>query len=216
MRAIFWAALVAGISYFLADKAGLDHPAMAVWKGAGVVLLALWAAGEARGRDGGLIALVLALGATGDVLLEVAGLTAGAIAFLAGHVVAIGLYLRNRRARTSPSQTATGAALLVATPLVSWLLTRDAGVALYGAGLGAMAAAAWISRFPRYRTGIGAVLFVVSDWLIFARMGPLGESALPGLLVWPLYFGGQALIARGVVTTLARDPVTPSAAASER
>ena len=30
-------------------------------------------------------------------------------------------------------------ALLIGTPVISWLLTRDAGVALYAAGLGAMA-----------------------------------------------------------------------------
>ena len=95
--------------------------------------------------------------------------------------------------------------LLVATPAISWLLTRDAGVALYATGLGAMAGAAWLSRFPRYRVGLGAVLFVVSDLLIFARLGPLAGSAIPALLVWPTYFAGQALIAWGVVGTLKKD-----------
>jgi uncharacterized membrane protein YhhN len=65
-----------------------------------------------------------------------------------------------------------------------------------------MAAAAWTSSFPRYRVGLGAVLFVASDLLIFARMGPLAASALPGLLVWPLYYFGQVLIATGVVGEL--------------
>ncbi len=66
-----------------------------------------------------------------------------------------------------------------------------------------MAASAGASRFPRYRVGIGALMFLGSDLLIFARMGPLPGSPLPGLLIWPLYFGGQALIAWGVVRTLA-------------
>jgi len=35
-------------------------------------------------------------------------------------------------------------------------------------------------------------------------MGLLADSIVPRLLVWPTYFGGQALIAWGVVTTLAR------------
>ena len=48
------------------------------------------------------------------------------------------------------------------------------------------------------------VLFVASDLLIFARLGPLAGSPLPGLLIWPTYFAGQALIAWGVVTVLAR------------
>jgi len=203
MRAIWWAALIAGISYFVADRIGLDGPAMVALKGAGVGLLAIRAATRATSTDGWLIALVLAFGALGDVLLETAGLTIGAIAFLAGHVVAIVLYLGNRRRKPTPSQSLLGGMLLVATPVTAWLLTRDWGVAIYALAIGAMAAAAWTSRFPRYRTGLGAVMFVVSDLLIFARMGPMAGSILPNLLIWPLYFGGQAMIAHGVVQTLA-------------
>ena len=51
---------------------------------------------------------------------------------------------------------------------------------------------------------VGAVLFVISDWLIFARMGPLATSDLPALLIWPTYFAGQLLIATGVIQTLRR------------
>ncbi len=202
MRAIWWAALLAGISYFIADKAGLDGPAVIAWKGAGVGLLVIWAATKAENADGWLIALVLALGALGDVLLEVAGLTVGGIAFFAGHVVAIILYLANRRRKPTSSQSLLGGVLLIATPVIAWLITHDWGAAVYALAVGAMAAAAWTSRFPRYRTGLGAVMFVVSDLLIFARMGPMETSAVPGLLIWPLYFVGQALIARGVVETL--------------
>lgn len=203
MRVIWWAALIAGISYFVADRAGLDGPAVVAWKGAGVGLLAVWAATRAENTDGWAIALVLALGALGDVLLEVAGLTVGGVAFLAGHIVAIILYLGNRRRKPTSSQTLLGGALLVATPVIAWAMTRDWGVAVYALAIGAMAGAAWTSRFPRYRTGLGAVMFVGSDLLIFARMGPMEASVLPGLLVWPLYFVGQALIAHGVVETLA-------------
>lgn len=202
MRWIWWAAIVAGVSYFAAGRLGIEGPALIAWKGAGVGLLALWAAAQAKALDGWLLAAVLALGALGDVLLETHGLTVGAVAFFAGHVVAIWLYRRNRRINLSASQIALAVALLIGTPLISWLLSRDAGVALYAAALGGMAAAAWASRFPRYRVGIGAVLFVVSDLLIFARMGPLADSLLSGLLIWPTYFGGQALIAWGVVRTL--------------
>lgn len=205
MRWIWWAAIIAGASYFFADRIGVEGDAAIVWKGAGVGLLAVWAATQARALDGWLLTAVLALGALGDVLLETHGLTVGAIAFLAGHLVAITLYLRNRRPAPSGSQMALAAGLLIGAPLISWLLSRDAGVALYAAGLGAMAAAAWTSRFPRYRLGLGAVLFVVSDLLIFSRMGPLEGSAIPGLLIWPTYFGGQALIATAGVRVLRED-----------
>ena len=69
-----------------------------------------------------------------------------------------------------------------------------------------MAAAAWSSAFPRYRVGLGAVLFVVSDLLIFARMGPLSASPLPDMLIWPLYYLGQFLICTGAVGYLRGKP----------
>jgi hypothetical protein len=65
-----------------------------------------------------------------------------------------------------------------------------------------MASAAWMSHYPRYRVGTGAVLFVLSDWLIFARMGPYDLSPLTDLLIWPLYYAGQVMIATGIVQCL--------------
>jgi uncharacterized membrane protein YhhN len=133
-------------------------------------------------------------------------LEAGAAAFLVGHLVAIHLYLRHRRVHLPFSQKAAALAMLVLIPLVSFLLPNDRsaapGVALYALALAGMTAAAWTSSFPRYRVGLGAVLFAVSDLLIFARIGPLASSPLPGLLIWPLYYFGQVLICTGVVGEL--------------
>lgn len=199
---ILIAALVAGVSYALADRFDTTTAAMTAWKGAGVTLLALWCAAQAKNADGWLIAAVMACGAAGDILLEAMGMTAGAAAFLAGHLIAVALYFRNRRGETSVSQKALAATVLVATPILGWLFTHQLAVAFYALVLGAMAAAAWISRFPRYRVGIGAMLFVASDLLIFARLGPLAASAWAGFLIWPLYFVGQALIATGVMRAL--------------
>jgi uncharacterized membrane protein YhhN len=95
-----------------------------------------------------------------------------------------------------------GAGLLVGTPLVSWLLSGDAKIAIYATFLGAMASTAWMSHYPRYRVGSGAVLFVVSDWLIFSRMGAFDLTPLPDLLIWPLYYAGQLMIATGIVQCL--------------
>src|SRR5690606_29011967 len=101
-----------------------------------------------------------------------------------------------------PSQKAAVAALLVLTPLIAWLLPADRAeapsVAIYALALGAMAAGAWASVFPRYRVGSGAALFVLADLLLFAQMGPLADSPLPEYLVWPIYYLGQLLIAVGV------------------
>lgn len=207
-RAIWWAAILAGTSFMLPVAAGWEGPAIIVWKGAGVALLALWAAMQARSPDGWLIAAVMALGATGDVLLDAQGLEAGGLAFALGHVVAVVLYLRNRRASLSTSQRLLAAVLVPLSAVIVWALLRgEAGWwhgALYTAFVAAMAAAAWTSRFPRYRVGLGAVLFLISDLLIFARLGGAVPEGLASLLIWPLYFGGQALIAWGVVGTLAK------------
>jgi uncharacterized membrane protein YhhN len=105
------------------------------------------------------------------------------------------------------SQRLLALGMLVGVPAISFLLSQRVEIAAYAATLGLMAATAWMSRFPRYRVGIGAVLFVVSDWLIFSRFGPFDLSPVPDLLVWPLYFAGQLMIATGVVQTLRGEKV---------
>jgi uncharacterized membrane protein YhhN len=196
---LFWFALVAGTSYFIATRIGFQGADMTAWKGAGVGLLALWAARHAEGRDGWTIAAVLAFGAAGDVLLETHGLIAGAVAFLIGHLIAVGLYVAHRRMGLG---IVAGGAVMIAG--VAYAIAGDVGVAVYSLGLGAMAGAAWASDFPR-PVAIGAALFVLSDLLIFARLGPLAGSAIPDWLVWPAYFAGQALIAHGVVSAQAEE-----------
>lgn len=195
----------ATLFYFLHDDAIGGIQLMAL-KAAGVALLAVYALHRGHRGDARLLALVMALSAIGDALIEISFIAGGAAFFLA-HLAAIALYLRNRRAQPTTSQRLAGAALLVGTPLVSWLLSGDAGVTLYSLALGGMAACAWLSRFPRYRVGTGAVLFVISDWLIFSRLGFIGENAVADWLVWPLYYGGQLMIATGVIQTLRHEKV---------
>lgn len=199
------ASLVAGISFWFVKDSHLPGLYQMAWKGAGVALLAVYALARHKGADSRTIAAVMAFGALGDVLIELS-LEAGAAAFLVGHVIAIWFYLRHRRAVLAPSQRLLGLVLALAIPIIAYLLPADRaaapGVGLYAMALGAMAMTAWTSSFPRYRVGIGAVMFAVSDLLIFARMGPLADSALPGLLIWPLYYFGQFLICTGVVGEL--------------
>ena len=203
------AAIVGGVSYLAADHVPISPVAGLVWKGAGVGLLAVYAALSARSFDGWLLAAVMALGAAGDVLLGAAGFVVGGAAFLAGHLVAIWLYLRNRRPGLSRSDWLSGLLLVPATVLAAWLLPADragaVGVAAYALGLSSMAATAGLSSFPRGRVALGALMFLVSDLLIFARSGPLAgqATAAVGFAVWSLYFAGQALICVGVTRALA-------------
>jgi uncharacterized membrane protein YhhN len=191
--------------YFLSDNPVFEGTWGLLAKGASVGLLVLYVLlrvpqGKHR-ADGFLLATALALAAAGDVAIELDFLTGGAF-FAAAHVVAVGLYLSNRHKRPSPVQKLIGAGLLIGTPVVSYLLSGETQIAVYAAFLGAMASAAWMSHYPRYRVGTGAVLFVVSDWLIFSRMGPYDLAPLPDLLIWPLYYVGQVMIATGIVQCL--------------
>ena len=195
------ASLIAGISYYFVAGSQVPGLYQIAWKGAAVGLLAGWALRWHHSSDARQIGAVLALGALGDMAIEVS-MVAGAGAFLLGHLLAIRLYLRRPRTATSPSQRLAAAALALLTPLLAWQLSGSLAAAFYGLGLGGMAASAWLSSFPRYRVGLGAVLFVASDLLIFARLGVLAESAVPGLLIWPLYYFGQFLICIGVVGAL--------------
>lgn len=210
-RWLWLAALAGGTSYFLAVVLRWDGAAIHLWKASGVALLAAWAAVNARSLDGRMIAAVMACGALGDWLLDAAGMLQGAAAFAVGHAVAIILYLRHRRASLSGSQRALGWLTVPLALLIVWALARGAAPDLATAAIGytaivaAMAAAAWTSRFPRYRTGVGAMLFLASDLFIFAGEGGTLSKDVTLWLVWPLYFGGQALIAWGVVSTLARE-----------
>lgn len=197
------ASLVAAVAYYAMREMPIPGIQLALLKGMGVALLAAYCWVRAPGSDGRLISSVMAFGAIGDIAIEFSFIAGGG-AFFVGHLLAVALYLRNRRPQPSGSQKLAGLALLVSTPVISWFLSRDAGVTLYATGLGAMAATAWLSRFGRYRVGTGAVLFVVSDWLIFSRMGAIDLAPLPDLLIWPLYYFGQFLIATGVVQALRR------------
>ncbi|MEY4501098.1 MAG: hypothetical protein RIS52_988 [Pseudomonadota bacterium] len=201
---ILVAALVAGASYLFAANSDEVSTATLAWKGAGVWLLAVYAMLATRGTDGGLLTGVMAFGALGDVLVE-SNLTVGALAFIAGHVLAIVMYWRNRRQKLSGSQKGLAAAVIVFVPMIAWFLLRDGTIVVYALILALMAAAAWTSRFPRYRVGIGAMLFVASDLLIFANMEVLDQEPLVNLLIWVLYFTGQAMITIGVVQTLNHD-----------
>ena len=199
------ASLVAGVSFYFIKDSHLPGLYQMIWKGAGVALLAVYALARHKGADSRQIAAVMAFGALGDVLIELS-LEAGAAAFLIGHLIAIQLYWRHRRESLPLSQKAAALAMLVLIPATAFLLPAERsaapGIALYATALSAMTAAAWTSSFPRYRVGFGAVLFAASDLLIFARLGPLAGSAIPGLLIWPLYYFGQFLICTGVIGEL--------------
>ena len=203
------ASLLAGLSYpaswlFLPLEGALFA---IIWKVAAVGLLVPFALRRHHEGEFLWLAVMLAFYALGDGLIELS-MIAGALAFAAGHFVGIAIYLRHRRIGAAFSQKLLAATILLLTPVIAYGLPGNAPegmqVAAYSVILAAMAAMAWNSNFPRYRVGTGAVLFVISDLLIFARLGPLADSELASIAIWYLYYFGVFLIATGIAQTLVK------------
>lgn len=188
------ASLILGSVYPLFEPQ-LSVAVAPLFKGLGVGLLALVAALWARSTDGWLLAWVMAAGTAGDVLLALPGrFEAGAAAFAVGHVLAISLYLRNRRAPVGSVALAAAVMLLGAgVVLPRLLLPGNTGLAVYALLLTGMAAAAGLSRFDR-RVSVGALMFVVSDALIAVRLQNPGAGTTLAPAIWWLYYFGQLLI----------------------
>ena len=211
-RPLLLASIAAALAFYYLRWGPWPELYLIPLKGAAVGLLAVYLWLRHGSPDARLMAWAFGAAALGDMALEIeTDRLIGGLLFFAYHVMAMGVYLRNRRPELTPSQKATVAAMLLLTPAIAWLLPSDRSqapnAALYALALGAMAAGAWASVFPRYRVGAGAVLFLLSDLLLFAEMGPLQGSMIPQILVWPIYYLGQLLIAVGIAQTLRkRDP----------
>lgn len=208
-RPFLLASIAAAIAYYWFRDAAIPEMFLVALKGSAVALLAVYAYLRHSHPDARLLVWVMGLAALGDIAIEY-DFTIGGMFFFLAHIFALSLFLRHRRDTLTSSQKGVAVALLVLTPLIAWTLPEDravaAGVALYALTLGGMAASAWASTFPPYRVGLGAVLFVVSDLLIFAEMGPLFGSPLTQAAIWPAYYVGQFLICTGVIQGLPKPP----------
>ncbi|AKM09993.1 lysoplasmalogenase family protein [Croceicoccus naphthovorans] len=206
---LFASLLVALAWLFLSGDPAIPGIYKFVWKGVPVALLAVYAFQRHLGRDGMLLTAVLVLAAIADMFSELQFAAAGTVMSFS-LLAAIWLYWSNRRENIVGSQKALALVLAIAVPVVSWLLLAgEEGRALatgFSLLMAIMAALAWTSRFSRYRVGVGAVLFVVSELLLFATQGPiLRDNSIAAWLVWPVYYAGQLMIATGVVSRLRRE-----------
>lgn len=201
------ASLFFGLTFPLSWQLGLPDYLSIPWKMAGVGLLIGYALRKHRMGEFLLVAGVMAFWALGDGLLEL-DMIWGAIAFAIGHIIAIYLFLRHQRVHPVISQKLLAIAVFVLAPVIAYFLPTDRAMgiqaAVYTLFVAGMAATAWNSNFPRYRVGLGAMAFVASDLLIFARMGPLAEAGWINLAIWALYYSGVLMIAVGVVTTMVK------------
>ncbi|MEO0063403.1 MAG: hypothetical protein RLZZ08_1963 [Pseudomonadota bacterium] len=209
-RPYLFASIVAALAWYYLDGGDYPEAYLIPIKGAAVGLLAAWLWLRHSARDARLMAGAFAAAALADVVTELEPGIA-ALLYFAYHMLALAVYIRHPRAASPPLDKAIITTLLLAPAVIAFVLATGAeagqGSAMYALALGAMAAGAWSSTFPRYQVAAGAILFVAADLLLFAGRGVLAGSDLPRALAWPLYYLGQFLIATGVVKTLRkRDP----------
>ncbi|WP_246021602.1 lysoplasmalogenase [Alteraurantiacibacter aquimixticola] len=202
--------LTAALAFYYLRWTAMPEAYLIPVKGAGVALLALYAFMRHSSPDARLLTWALGAACLGDMALEFDHRIGGMLFFLF-HVLAMGVFLRNRRPELKGLDSWVAGLTLILTPVIAWMLPTDREAAwevgFYALALGGMAASAWASNFPRYRVGAGAMLFLASDLLIFAEMGPLQGHFLPQYMVWPTYYLGMFLITTGVIQTLRkRDP----------
>jgi uncharacterized membrane protein YhhN len=189
--------LVFGIAFWVLGPWVPPGPLHMTLKGLGVGTLAIYAL-ERSTSVNRPIAMVMMLGAMGDVLIEI-DLSYGALAFLAGHCYACWFYIINRRTVQRVDAAVALLALVAIPGLTALVWPEETGVLGYSIALGAMVGSAWCSRYARERVALGALMFAVSDLLLFAKLGIAPTNPVPPLLVWPLYYFGQVLITLGVV-----------------
>ena len=169
-----------------------------------LAVLAYWQGG------GPLLAIALALCAVGDAFL--AGdperwLPFGLAAFLAGHV-AYALLFWKERGTVDALFWATAPLVVAAAAVMLWRLWPALGalrpaVVAYVAAIVAMVTLSLLLPHARWPAALGALAFMTSDAVLsfdlFMGARLAGSTRLTAWAVWFLYFGGQALIAYGML-----------------
>lgn len=196
------ASLLLGIGYVFIERSGWLGGFGILWKGACVGLLIPYALRWKAVCDRPLLAAMLGLYALADMLLEI-DLEWGAFLFICGHMAAIAYFWRQRRDRPAPSQRLLALAIPLASLTIGFFLltspVTEPAPLVYIFFVSTMAGMAWRSRFPRYRTGVGALLFLLSDMVLLAREGGLMPDAIAIWLIWPLYYAGVFMMTTGIV-----------------
>src|SRR5689334_1762484 len=112
------AGIAMALAFWLLSDSALGGLFLIALKGGSVAALAAYALARSRHPDARMVAAVMAAGAAGDVGIELSTVAGGAL-FLLSHLIAIALYLRNRRARTVTTQKAATVALILGVPLAA-------------------------------------------------------------------------------------------------
>lgn len=190
--------------------AGIDTPSWTASsvKTASTALLAL--VGLVAGAPGWIIA-GLALGSAGDYALSrpsPGAFLSGMAAFAAGHIAYVVAFVQMYPGGPVPWLVTPVAVAMVALVLLTVLwIAPQAGafcrpVRLYALVIAAMALTAAALPPAMGVIQLGVLAFVASDLILALRLFVLTDEArrlVAARTLWPLYWGGQALILWGAV-----------------
>ncbi len=205
-KIVLFVAIAIGVSHTATWSSELNEPLRLIWRFASVGCLALYAGLNARNTDGWLLTAVMLISACSDILLVVVGRDFGAMCFIIADFIAIALYCRNFRPKLSAGSFIGAGLFVAAISAFSFILPTDRTealtIAIFVVPLATMTALTFLTRFSPLFVGLGAVLILISDLLIFGRMGPI--NGLIGLTeaIWLCYFVGEALVVIGVTRGL--------------
>lgn len=199
------ASLVLALAYFLLKDREFPGTYLFILEAGSLFLLAVYAMMRHDGKDGRIVAAIMFFAGIGVVAVELDQYI-GILVLILAYALGIGLFVKYRRANMVPTQKVAAVSLLFLTPLICWRLPFDRAdsvmLAIYGLSLGAMAATAWASRFPRYRVGAGALLQVFASIVSIATAGPLYAATWPDYVVWSAFYLGHFLVCTGTIQTL--------------
>lgn len=200
------ASIVAAATFIWLQRSQLPGVHLLILQTAPMLLLAVYALLRHRGQDTRILAIMILLQGIGSAISSIfEGISA--ILMTIGFAFGIWLFLMHRRTRPSFSQRALAVAVLFLTPPICQLATNpDAHAgwapAWYGVALGGMAGSAWMSSFPRYRVGAGAMIIVAASVLALMSLRVVNGPGLGEVVGWALLYFGNLLMATGVTGEL--------------
>lgn len=212
-KLIWLAAVVIGSAYFLTalgrsgvmfeQLALIPKPIIVAWKGAFTLMLAASVYIAAGNPSARLISGALAISAVADMLLATVGIVAGGVGFAIAHALAILGYVVYGSPHLSPARLTIAVAfpflVTLGNCVLLWSADKPWAIGIFVLLSSSMAASALLSRFPLWLSGLGAMVFVLSDCLFFADVALFEGSGKLGGLTWACFATGYALVARGAM-----------------
>ena len=217
-RTLWLLGLVLGTGYWFgaAARSGLaftslaDLPGALVvgWKCAATGALVLSTFLAIRGTRLQRLAVTFALIWFADLMLAVGQAIASGVVFTAAHLVAASAFaqLDRRQQAKRPALALAGVvlALALASLVTVWQLDGSPLFAIFPLFSAIATALAARSTLPLGLVALGYAIFFLSDAIVVVDMTASTGPRMWGWLSWLTYFGGLALLARGLAVAAER------------